>query len=168
MKDLLDIPTRLAAALLLKRGEISLDDISSLPFVESKESAETIVYRLTRFFQIYRDESDSSRSAFPIDDAIRFVGKRIKKPTGQPVNSARMKSIDVLQNLMDYLDDDTREELKDRAQLHGNPIEVEASLILRDVLTKRKNIPTPPNNLVSSIRDKFAPLGGVELELPNR
>ncbi len=168
MKDLLDIPTRLAAALLLKRGEISLDEISSLPFVESKESAETIVYRLTRFFEIDRDESDSSRSAFPIDDVIRFVGKRIKKPTGQPVNSARMKSNDVLPNLMDHLDDDTREELKERAQLHGNPIEVEASLILRDVLTKRKNIPTPPNNLVSSIRDKFAPLGGVELELPNR
>ena len=168
MNDPLNIPTRLAAALLLKRGEISLDEISSLPFVENKEFAETIVIRLTQHFEIDCHESNASRSVFPIDDVIRLVGQQNKDLIGQPANPGKTKGEGVVEKLLCYLDNVTRQELENQATLHGNSIETEASLILRDVLTSPENTPPTPSDLVSSIRDKFAPLGGLELELPLR
>ena len=168
MDDLLNIPTRLAAALLLKRGEISLDEISSLPFVENKEIAETIVIRLTQHFEVDCHESNASRSTFPIDDVIRLVGQQIKDSIGRPTNPESTKRGNAYEKLMCYLDNGTRQELETLANLHGNSIETEASLILHDAISNFGNSPPAPNDLVSSIRDKFAPLGGVELELPLR
>jgi len=41
-----EVSTRIAAALLLKHGELSLSDIEALPFVEDEEMALAIVGRL--------------------------------------------------------------------------------------------------------------------------
>lgn len=43
-------------------------------------------------------------------------------------------------------------------------MEEEARVILRDAL----HVPLRPNRLSESIRSKFAPFGGVDLELPPR
>ena len=168
MNDFLKIPTRLAAALLLKRGEISLEEISSLPFVENKEIAKTIAIRLTQHFEVDCHESNASRSTFPIDDVIRLVGQPIKNSIGRPTNPESTNRGDSYEKLMCYVDSGTRQELENLAILHGNSIEAQASLILHDALSNFGDTPTAPNDLVSSIRDKFAPLGGVELELPLR
>ena len=51
-----------------------------------------------------------------------------------------------------------------RATPHGRSPEEEARRILEDAL----ELPHAPQNLVEAIRARFAPLGGVELELPPR
>ncbi len=63
------------------------------------------------------------------------------------------------------LEDDVKIGLKMRAANNGRSIAEEARLILRDAIEHRR--PTP-KNLVSAIRARIEPLGGVELELPPR
>jgi antitoxin FitA len=63
------------------------------------------------------------------------------------------------------LDEKTKSRLRIRAAEHGRSMEEEARAILRSALV------TPPNlkdNLADIVRRRFAPLGGVELELPPR
>jgi hypothetical protein len=48
-----DMALTLAAALLVKDGEISIGDIEALPFVESDQEARDIAGRLTRRFDTY-------------------------------------------------------------------------------------------------------------------
>ena len=59
-----------------------------------------------------------------------------------------------------------KERLRMRAAQHGRSMEAEARAILKDALA------APPAatgvELVESIRQRFVPLGGVELELPPR
>ena len=63
------------------------------------------------------------------------------------------------------LDDDVKSRLRVRAAEHSRSMEEEARIILRDAVNQGK-----PNfqNLTEFTRDCFAPLGGVELELPPR
>ncbi len=115
------IPFRLAAALLLARGEISLRDIRSLPFVENDDCALEIAYELKHHFEVEHYERVCNESDFQIDNVIRIV-----EPTG-----------------------------KTRRQ--------------RVAATDETEFPLPaPENLAKSIREKFAPLGGVELDLDLR
>jgi antitoxin FitA len=63
------------------------------------------------------------------------------------------------------LDEQTKERLQVRAAHRGRSMEDEARNILRtavaaDALT--------PRNLAQAIRNRFAPLGGIELVLPSR
>jgi len=51
-----------------------------------------------------------------------------------------------------------------RAAEHHCSMEEEARLILRDAV----GCPETPKNLATAIRDRIAPLGGVDLELPSR
>ena len=62
------------------------------------------------------------------------------------------------------LDDKTKSKLRVRAAQHGRSMEEEAREILRSALR------TSParENLAKAIRERFAPLGGVELEMPRR
>jgi plasmid stability protein len=63
------------------------------------------------------------------------------------------------------LDERTKTRLRVRAAHHGRSMEEEAREILRSALAA----PAPAKgNLAEIIRRRFAPFGGVELELPPR
>ena len=62
------------------------------------------------------------------------------------------------------LDDDVKARLRVRAAGRGHSMEEEARLILREAVESEVG----PTNLATAVRDRFAPLGGVELELPPR
>ena len=67
------IPTRLAAALLLKRGEISFGEIRALPFVEDKDFVLAIADVLAQNFEVERYERCIGRSTSQFEDVIRLV-----------------------------------------------------------------------------------------------
>ena len=62
------------------------------------------------------------------------------------------------------LDDDVKTRLRIRAVAHGRSMEEEARLILREAVERQAGL----TDLARAIRARFAPLGGVELELPAR
>jgi antitoxin FitA len=63
------------------------------------------------------------------------------------------------------LDEKVKARLKIRAAQHGRSMEEEAREILRSALVSQPNL---KDNLADIVRRRFAPLGGVELELPPR
>ena len=68
------IPTRLAAALLLKHGEISFGEIRALPFVEDEQSVLAIADLLAHKYEVTRlrrweDDAPSTR----FKDVIRLI-----------------------------------------------------------------------------------------------
>lgn len=63
------------------------------------------------------------------------------------------------------LDEQTKERLRVRAARQGRSMENEARNILRVAAAKDTSA---PRNLAQAIRNRFGPLGGVELELPER
>lgn len=63
------------------------------------------------------------------------------------------------------LDDSAKKRLRLRAARHGRSMEAEAREILKQALATGDSAPT---DLAECIRRRFAPLGGVELELPRR
>ncbi|MGH6794023.1 MAG: FitA-like ribbon-helix-helix domain-containing protein [Methylocella sp.] len=64
------------------------------------------------------------------------------------------------------LDPALKERLRVRAAEHGHSMEAEARRILKTALSEQGR-PRGPN-LYERIRARFAPLGGVDLELPPR
>ena len=62
------------------------------------------------------------------------------------------------------LDDGVKTRLRLRAAENGRSMEEEARVILREAVASGAG----PDNLASAIRARFAPFGGVELELPPR
>lgn len=64
------------------------------------------------------------------------------------------------------LDPALKERLRVQAAEHGHSMEAEARRILRAALTPQSG--PPPRHLYDRVRARFAPLGGVELELPPR
>ena len=63
------------------------------------------------------------------------------------------------------LDEGLKRRLRIRAAENGRSMEAEARDILQTALSYQ---PAAPENLASAIRARFAPLGGVELNLPPR
>ena len=63
------------------------------------------------------------------------------------------------------LDDGLKQRLRIRAAENGRSMEQEAREILKAALEDEE---APVKNLGSAIRARFAPLGGVELEIPPR
>ena len=63
------------------------------------------------------------------------------------------------------LDDEVKTRLRVRAAEHHRSMEEEARIILRDAVNGGR---TGPRDLVEFTRECFAPLGGIELELPSR
>ena len=63
------------------------------------------------------------------------------------------------------LDDGVKRKLRVRAAQHGRSMEDEARNILHAALAE---VPAEPRNLAAAIRQRFAPLGGVELDIPAR
>lgn len=64
------------------------------------------------------------------------------------------------------LDPALKERLRIRAAHHGHSMEAEARTILKAVLMEKQ--PMTGADLAIAIRRRFAPLGGVELDLPPR
>ena len=62
------------------------------------------------------------------------------------------------------LDDELKTRLRVRAAANGRSMEAEVRAILRETLTK----PDPVGGLGSRIHQRFAEIGGVDLELPER
>jgi antitoxin FitA len=62
------------------------------------------------------------------------------------------------------VDPELREELGVRAARHGRSMEAELRHILKEALGAEKRTLEP--NLPEAIRRRFAPLGGVDLDLP--
>ena len=63
------------------------------------------------------------------------------------------------------LDEKTKARLRVRAAHHGRSMEEEAREILRSTLNSAR---PARKNLAEAIRQRFAALGGVDLELPRR
>ena len=63
------------------------------------------------------------------------------------------------------LDDGLKQRLRIQAAANGRSMEAEVRDILQTALNRQ---PAAPQNLASAIRARFAPLGGVELEVPPR
>ena len=63
------------------------------------------------------------------------------------------------------LDDDLKQRLRVRAAQNQNSMEQEVREILRDALHQE---PSTGLDLVKALRARFAPFGGLELELPPR
>ena len=66
------------------------------------------------------------------------------------------------------LPETTKRKLRIRAAQNGHSMEQEAREILQLELSKPASHPKTGKELVASIRRRFAPLGGVELEIPPR
>ncbi|MGA2014049.1 MAG: Arc family DNA-binding protein, partial [Solirubrobacteraceae bacterium] len=62
------------------------------------------------------------------------------------------------------LDDDIKNRLRVRAARHGRSMESE----IRVILTQAVNGPDEPEGLFATLVDRFAAVGGVELDLPPR
>ena len=62
------------------------------------------------------------------------------------------------------LEDAVERRLRVRAAEHGRSIEDEAG----DILRRAVGAPSPPRNLAAAIRRRMAPLGGVDLDIPER
>ena len=62
------------------------------------------------------------------------------------------------------LDDGLKQQLRVRAAEHGRSMEEEAREILREVVGEG----SPPRDLASAIRKRVAPLGGIDLDIPDR
>ena len=62
------------------------------------------------------------------------------------------------------LDDDVKTRLRIRASTNGRSMEEEARRILREAVEREAG----PKDLAKAIRARFAPFGGVELEIPAR
>jgi len=63
------------------------------------------------------------------------------------------------------LNDDLKQRLRQRAARHGRSMEDEVRELLRVTLAMEAG---EPENLAERIQARFAPLGGVNLELPER
>lgn len=63
------------------------------------------------------------------------------------------------------LDDDLKERLRQRAARHGRSMEDEVRELLRTTLALETD---QPDNLAKRIQARFAPLGGIELNIPER
>ena len=63
------------------------------------------------------------------------------------------------------LDAALKERLRVRAAQHGHSMEAEVRDILQDTLNQPER---PAINLYQRIRNRFAPLGGIDLDLPPR
>lgn len=62
------------------------------------------------------------------------------------------------------LDDEVKDRLRVRAAENGRSMEAE----VRTILTAAVSGPQPPGGLLTALRERFAQLGGVELDIPPR
>jgi plasmid stability protein len=100
-----------------------------------------------------------TRNASPDKPAVR---ERCSDSFRPPASIARKETRTLT---IRKLDEKTKTRLRLRAAAHGTSMEEEARTILRAALAHDE---ATAQDLVSAIRRRFEPLGGVELELPAR
>jgi antitoxin FitA len=66
------------------------------------------------------------------------------------------------------LEETTKRKLKIRAAINGRSMEQEAREILNNALRRKPEKPKTGADLATGIHRRFAPLGGIDLELPPR
>jgi plasmid stability protein len=66
------------------------------------------------------------------------------------------------------LDEKVKRRLQVRAAINGRSMEAEARAILTAAVEEGPEIPVVRKGLGTAIHERFAPLGGVELEIPPR
>lgn len=91
-----------------------------------------------------------------IIDLIEYTGCMSTRFEGTPTASLNIRQLDPA----------LKEQLRIRAAHHGRSMEAEVRAILKEVLMEKR--PATGADLATAIRRRFAPLGGVELELPPR
>ncbi len=81
------------------------------------------------------------------------------------VESVKPKCMPVASITIRNVDERLKRRLRIRAAEHGRSMEEEAREILRTSLNREA---VPAKNLARAIRARFAPLGGIDLEIPPR
>ena len=97
-----------------------------------------------------------SNENIDIIGCIAYNSKMEFQPESSPMASLNIRQ----------LEPTVKEQLRLRAAHNGRSMEAEARAILKEALAVRKA--ESGASLVESIRRRFGPLGGVELELPPR
>jgi plasmid stability protein len=111
-------------------------------------------YDKGRFHTLSPLVSDSC--LFDINGSIGYNGCMATPSEATPTASLNIRQLDPA----------LKEQLRVRAAHHGRSMEAEARAILKEVLMEKR--PVTGADLVTAIRQRFAPLGGVELKLPPR
>jgi plasmid stability protein len=89
-------------------------------------------------------------------NAVIAYNMRLQQPAAKEITMATL----TIRNV----DAGVKERLRVRAARHGRSMEAEARSILSAAVAGDRDQPEP--NLAEAIRRRFAPLGGVDLELP--
>ena len=98
----------------------------------------------------------SADASIAIVGPIDYIGCMAARSETAPTASLNIRQLDPA----------LKERLRIRAAHHGHSMEAEARAILKVVLMEKQ--PVTGADLAAAIRRRFAPLGGVELELPQR
>lgn len=84
------------------------------------------------------------------------------------INDSNAIIDDMASLIIRNLEESTKRRLKLRAATNGRSMEHEAREILKSALKQKPQKPRTGADLAEAIRRRFAPLGGLELELPPR
>ena len=76
-------PAKLAAAILVKCGEITFAEINALPFVNSEDEALIIVDALRRNFDVEFYDRKIKGTRFDCDNVIRLVSNPLRGRAGK-------------------------------------------------------------------------------------
>ncbi len=85
---MMDVATKLAAALLLKRGEISLSDIEALPLVDDEQEARRVASQLSEIFDTYRRQSQISGTDGTPDEEVIVLRSTVRPTRARRVSRA--------------------------------------------------------------------------------
>jgi plasmid stability protein len=66
------------------------------------------------------------------------------------------------------VEDETKQRLRLRAARHGNSLEAELRVVLREAASAREKVSRPPRNLYDAVRELVEPHGGFDIPIPPR
>lgn len=66
------------------------------------------------------------------------------------------------------IEEETKQRLRLRAARHGNSLEAELRMVLREAASAPEEASRPPKNLYDAIRELVEPYGGFDIPIPPR
>lgn len=66
------------------------------------------------------------------------------------------------------VEDETKQRLRLRAARHGNSLEAELRVVLREAASAREKVSRVPRNLYDAVRELVEPHGGFDIPIPPR